>query len=375
MLFSEIIGQGSIKMHLIRTVRESRVSHAQLFFGPEGAGSLALAIAYAQYINCRNRTEEDACGICLSCIKYNKIIHPDLHFLYPIAPRDKNKKYISRDFIVPWRELVIASKGYFGFPDWTGKIGIERKQAIINAQDCNDLINLLSYKSYEAEYKVMIIWMAEKIFHAAAPKILKILEEPPEKTLFLLVSQSHERIISTILSRTQLVKIPPVDEIDLIDALDNKGFDAQTVRDAVRVASGNYIEAQRLATQSEAEADHFNRFIQWMRMCFQGRFREISDFANEMSKLNRDAQKSFLVYSLRMIREAFLMGLKQAQLLRINASEEDFLAKFHPFVHSGNIGLFTDEFNNSVAHIERNVNSNILFLDASMKIMQYLKLR
>ncbi|MFU8844519.1 MAG: ATP-binding protein [Bacteroidales bacterium] len=375
MKFSEIIGQDRVKKHLIRTVKGSRVSHAQLFLGPEGVGSLALAIAYAQYINCRNRTEADSCGICPSCIKYNKLIHPDLHFIYPTASKDNISKPGSKDFIESWRALVLEHRGYFRFPDWTEKIGIERKQAIINVNDCNDLLQQLSYKSYEAEYKVMIIWMVEKIFHAAAPRILKILEEPPDKTLFLLVSQSHEKIISTILSRTQLVKIPPVDENDLIDALDKEGIDIKTVRDAVRVASGNYIEAKRLATQTETDEDHLNRFIQWMRLCYRIPFKEINAFASEMAKLNRDAQKNFLLYSLRIIREAFLMGLPLHQLLRIKKSEEDFLMKFHPFVHQNNIDLLTDELNKSVAHIERNVNSNILFFDATVRLSQLLKMR
>jgi DNA polymerase III subunit delta' len=375
MQFSEIIGQDRIKKHLIRTVRESRVSHAQLFLGHEGVGSLALAIAYAQYINCRNRTETDSCGICPSCIKYNKLIHPDLHFIYPTAPKDNIKKPVSKDFIEHWRALVLKHRGYFRFEEWAEKIEIERKQAIINAQDCNDMLQQLSYKSYEAEYKVMIIWMAEKIFHAAAPKILKILEEPPDKTLFLLVSQSHEKISSTILSRTQLVKIPLVDENDLMAALDKEGIETRIVRDAVRVASGNFIEAKRLTTQAEAEEDHLNRFIQWMRLCYGMKFKEICDFANETARLNRDAQKNFLVYSLRIIREAFLMGLQQGPLLRIKYSENDFLLKFHPFVHKGNIELLMDEINQSIAQIERNINSNILFLDTTVRLSQFLKMK
>jgi DNA polymerase III subunit delta' len=373
MLFSEIIGQDRVKRHLITTVRESRVSHAQLFLGNEGVGSLSLAIAYAQYINCLNRSETDSCGTCSSCIKYNKLIHPDLHFIYPTAPKDTISKPVSRDFIDHWRELVIDQKGYFKFSDWTAKIGIERKQAIINTQDCSDLLNQLSYKSYEAEYKVMVIWMVEKLYHAAAPKILKILEEPPDKTLFLLVTESHEKIISTILSRTQLVKIPPVDEKDLIGALDKQGMDVKTVRDAVRVASGNYIEAKRLVSDAGEEEDHFNRFTVWMRLCYRVPFREINEFANDTAKLNRDTQKNFLKYSLRIIREAFLMGIKQFDLLRIKSNEEAFLLKFHPFVHRDNIGLITDELNKSIAHIERNVNSSILFLDVSIRLSQLLK--
>lgn len=189
MLFNKIIGQQQVKERLIQTVKENRVSHAQLFIGANGSGKLALAIAYAQYVNCKSRSETDSCGICPSCIKYEKLIHPDLHFIYPIAATKEVKKPRSADFIESWRSLLIENNYYISLNEWFEKIGIENKQGIINAEDCNSIIKTLGYKSYEAEYKVMIIWMAEKLFHAAAPKILKILEEPPEKTLFILITE------------------------------------------------------------------------------------------------------------------------------------------------------------------------------------------
>ena len=194
--------------------------HAQLFLGPEGSGKLPLALAYAQYINCQNRQEDDSCGHCPSCIKFNKLIHPDLHFVYPVSKtKDSSDKPTSKEFLKPWRELVLENNGYINLTDWYEKIDIEKKQGIINADDCNNIIKTLSYKSFESEYKIMIIWMVEKLFHSAAPKILKILEEPPEKTLFILISENPDIIINTILSRTQLVKIPKIANNDLYQEL------------------------------------------------------------------------------------------------------------------------------------------------------------
>ncbi len=257
MRFKDVIGQGPVKQRLIKTVKDNRVSHAQLFLGPEGSGKLALAIAYAQYINCTNKSPDDSCGTCPSCIKYSKLIHPDLHFIYPTAPLEKLEKPISLDFIAKWRELLTDTRCYLDLPAWYEKIGIERKQAIINTRDCSEILKTLSYKSYEAEYKVMIIWMVEKLFHAAAPKILKILEEPPDKTLFILVSENQEQILKTILSRTQLIKIPSIDEDVLIESLIGEGYEQSRVNDAVRISGGNYLEANRLLGMADEETQNF----------------------------------------------------------------------------------------------------------------------
>jgi len=257
MRFADIIGQEDVKKRLVQTVKESRVSHAQLFLGPEGSGKLALAVAYAQYINCTNKQGDDSCGECPSCVKYQKFIHPDLHFIYPTAKIKNIDKPMSKDFIKQWRELLSETNSYINLPDWYSKIGIERKQAIINARDCNEIIKTLTYKSYESEYKVMIIWMVEKLFHSAAPKILKVLEEPPDKTLFLLVSENQDLIINTILSRTQLIKIGRLDDNNLSKALISDGYQPAVVNDAVRIAGGNYLAAVRLISQSDDERYNF----------------------------------------------------------------------------------------------------------------------
>lgn len=379
MKFSSIIGQDAVKQRLVKTVKDSRVSHAQLFFGPEGSGKLAMAIAYAQFINCTDKQENDSCGQCPSCVKYEKLIHPDLHFMYPTAKTKQVEKPTSNGFISQWRELLEEKKAYIKLPFWYEKIGVERKQAIINARDCNDLIKKLSYKTYEADYKVMIIWMVEKLFYSAAPKILKILEEPPDKTLFVLISENQEQIINTIISRTQLVKFPRINTDDLQQALMNEGHDSVRINEIVKIAKGNYIEANRLLTESDDEEFNFSLFIKWMRLCFGSNMADILDFVNEVSKMNREKQKSFLKYVIRMVRESNLINNEGNDLVVLNKVESDFIygsgaKKFYPYINSKNVFLITDELNKSVYQVERNVNSNILFTDLSLKIGKYLKM-
>jgi len=376
MQFSQIIGQEAIKKRLIQTVHDNRVSHAQLFLGPEGSGKLALAIAYAQYINCEQRIAEDSCGHCPSCLKYNKLIHPDLHFIYPVATTKKvSSKPLSKHFIVEWRELLLENNQYVALNDWYNKIEIENKQGFIKDEDSKEIIKTLSYKSYESEYKVMILWMVEKLYHTAAPRILKILEEPPDKTLFILISESQDQIIQTILSRTQLVKIPklPDDEIfntikDRYELPDNK------VRDVVNLSNGNFREAIQLINQNEDSTEHFNTFRLWMRLCYQVKIIEISKFVEKISKTGREPQKRFVKYAMRMIRECLLFQFGLESLVKLNSEEQKFISDFSPFVNVANADLFAEELNKAIYHIERNANPTILFFDLSIKVARLLKL-
>lgn len=374
MRFSDVIGQQTAKARLIQSVNNSRVSHAQLFLGPEGSGKLALAIAYAQFINCTQRTASDSCGVCPSCIKYEKLIHPDLHFIYPTAKNKEVDKPKSVDFINQWRELIQEQKGYLNLSQWYEKISIERKQAIINVRDCNSIIKTLSYKSYESEYKVMIIWMVEKLYHAAAPRILKVLEEPPEKTLFILVSENQELIINTILSRTQLVKIPTIEVNFLLPKLIDLGYSQREVEDAVKIGGGNYLEAIRLLGNSDDNAFNASNFVVWMRFCFQNKPAETLEFTNKMAKLPRETQKSFLSYSIRMVRESMLKNFGKEDLVKISSKEAEFVAKFHPFINAKNSLQIVEEFEKSIYHIERNANAGLLFFDLSIKMGKYLKM-
>ena len=373
MLFKNIIGQDHIKARLIRSVKENRVSHAQLFLGPEGSGKLALAIAYAQYVSCENKLADDSCGVCRSCIKFEKIAHPDLHFLYPIsATKDKP---LSANYLSEWRSLLIENKGYISLTDWYEAIGMDQKQGIINANDCNEVIKTLSLKAYESEYKIMIIWMIEKLFHAAAPKLLKILEEPPDKTLFVLISENHEQVISTILSRTQIIKIPRIQNKDLMHALVHEyEISPKKANEIVRVVEGNFIEASLLAG-NPADDFHFNQLRDWMRLCYRDSITELVEWVDKFSKSGREKQKSFLFNAIRVFRESMLINAGQRVLIRAEGEELKFATDFSPFINSKNIIQIIQEFNDAIFHIERNAHPKILFLDLSLKMTELIKIK
>ncbi len=362
MKFSEIPGNQEIKHKLIRTVMDQRVSHAQLFFGPQESSKLALAIAYAQFINCTDKQgiEQsgnpksevrnpkfmdsciDSCGICPSCVKYQKLVHPDLHFIYPVATTKKiTSKPLSKHFIEEWRSFLLEKNFEVGLQEWYEKIGIENKQGSINVYDCSEIITALSYKSYESDYKVMIIWMVEKLNYAAAPKILKILEEPPEKTLFILISDEPDQIIKTILSRTLMVKIP-------------KSVDAQNIN-------------------SEDDTIHFAAFRQWMRTCYAGNIPELIKFTSEIAKTGREKQKSFLIYSLKTIGHCASMNYLGKIPAGIEGEEFDFISKFSPFIKPESLISYNTLLNDAIFHIERNAHPGTLFLDLSLKIVRLFK--
>ena len=390
MKFSDIIGQEPLKQRLRRTVLDNRVSHAQLFLGPEGSGKLALALAYAQYINCRKRTPEDSCGECPSCKKYSKLIHPDLHFIYPINKTKEvdDKKIFSKDFIIPWREFLIQNKYYVSLPDWYEKIGIEKKQGMINADEADGINRSLAYKAYEAEYKVMIIWMVEKMNTVSANKLLKNLEEPSDKTLFLLISENQEQIIATILSRAQLIKFPRLQDADIQQALEQQYEIAAT--DAVkisRLADGNYTAALMLAGKTgsgsvslETERERFITFREWMRRCFtiSGNLKDYDKLLETIPLLigdgSREKQKEMLAYGLDMFRICLQYNVGNHHLVKLDGEELAFVKNFSPFIHPRNIEKFDEELNRAIFHIERNANANIVLTDLSHLIARILKI-
>ncbi|MFH1936639.1 MAG: hypothetical protein ABIK52_03645, partial [Bacteroidota bacterium] len=327
MRFSDIPADPAIKTKLIQTIRDQRVSHAQLFYGQEGSGKLALAIAYAQLINCTAPNTPkppegglipplegegqggvspqgskspsgdlgvDSCGTCPSCIQYQKLAHPDLHFFFPVATsRQVPSKPSSRLYISEWREFLLDHNYQISLPEWFNFIRIENKQGTIYTEDANEINRILSYMSYESEYKVVILWMIEKLTYAAAPKLLKILEEPPDKTLFLLISENPDHVIPTILSRCLPVRIPRVPE-------------------------------------SEEDQSYFETFRKWMRLCFTGNVPEIIGFTNEIAKIGRENQKSLLQYGLQVASQS--ASLQQGITRKVTAGEEelDFVTRFSP---------------------------------------------
>ena len=379
MLFADVYVNNEIKRKLINTVKNQRVSHAQLFLGVEGSHVLGLAIAYAQYINCKNRTDTDSCGVCESCIQYQNLAHPDLHFYFPNAVNTSIKdKPKSSDFYVEWREIVKSTNALFTDQDWYQKIGVETKQGIINVRDTEEILYKASMKSYESDYKVFIIWMADKLRYDGAPRLLKTLEEPDGKTLFLLITEKQEQIIDTILSRSQLVKVNTLRTDELVDVLMTKrNFDLETAKRVAFISENNLISAFRYTINEDNENQNLELFIQFMRLAYQLAFpstnfdfSKITDFIKTIDDLGRERQKNFLRYAIVFVRKCILWDYDLQQILKYTPEEKDFILKFKTFINKSNGAVFYKLFNDSVKYIESNVNEKILFTDLFFKISE-----
>lgn len=372
MQFAKVIGQEAVKARLICSAKEGRISHAQLFLGPEGAGALAMALGYAQYLFCENKDDDDSCGQCSSCIKIQKLVHPDLTFSYPVAPKPKIDKPKSIDFIKEWREAVLANP-YLTYEEWVETLDVENKQGLISVHESADILSRLSLKSVEGGYKIVIMWLVETMNTQAANKLLKIIEEPPDKTIFILIAEDYEQIIQTITSRTQLVKINRLSENDLIPALVNKhGLEQQAARHIAHRANGNYNEALRLIHHDEAEVDLNQWFLLWMRACYSGNIQQIIEFTNNFGGEVREKQKSYLNHALNVARECLLINYADRSMIHFEGKELEDLGRFAPFININNADDFIGKLSEAAYHIERNANSKVLFTDLSLSIQGIL---
>ncbi len=369
MLFKDIAGQERIKKKLINNIRNGRISHAQLFLGPEGSGKLALAIAYARYLACKDPGPDDACGKCPSCLKYNKAAHPDLNFFFPNpSKRVGDTTLMSKDYITEWREYLGKSP-YVSLNAWYRHVEIENKQGIINAADCNEIIRVLGYKSYESEYKVVIIWMIERLYHAAAPKLLKILEEPPPKTLFLLVSENQDLMLSTILSRTQLVKIPHLTDQEVTESLINLyNIDEAKAAEMAFLADGNFYRALGMLENDDTHDNHTLFLRTWLRDCYTYKFEDILKHVDDLAKMGREKQKNLLSFGLEIFRQCTLMNYQANSLVKAHPQAHDFITKFSKVLQPPVAMLLNNEFSAAIYHVERNANPKILFTDLSLKM-------
>ena len=375
MQFKDVIGQSAVKQRLIASVRENHVPHAQLFLGPAGSGKLPLALAYAQYILCPNRTETDSCGVCPTCQKMQKLVHPDLHFVVPTANTKKVKSNPESDlFMEEWREYVIQNEGYVDTSSWYTFLDVENKQGYMSVRDAASLLRKLSMKSYEGEYKIAIIWMAEKMRTDTANKLLKLLEEPPEKTVFLLIAEDAEELLATIKSRTALVKIPSIDLTAVEAALKTRlKCNDKQAHDAAMVSEGNWITACHSVQESEEHKFYFTTFQQWMRLCFRAAYSEIIDFSSTVKGIGREKQKELLDYGLRIIRNSLLFNNNLAEIVMLPEDEKVFNSKFAPFINPANLAQIAALFEEAIRQIERNGNAQIIFTDMSFKMVGLLK--
>jgi DNA polymerase-3 subunit delta' len=375
MNFAQIPGQKEIIGKLLRSVKEERVSHAQMFAGPEGCGSMALALAYSKYISCENRSEHDSCGTCKSCVKYEKMIHPDLHFVFPVIKGKKTTDPVSDNYIEEWRNFVKKSP-YFTNNNWLDSIEVGNAQGMIFASEASEIIKKLSLKTFESDFKIMIIWLPEKMHQATANKLLKMIEEPPEKTLFLLVSEEADKVLPTILSRCQLIKIPSFSSSDIKKYLVQRfNISEDKAEDISVVSNGNIIRAIGLCENEDTSMANLDRFKSLMRFAWKRDIISIIRWSEETATTGRESQKNFISFSMRILRENFMISLDQLKnkLVFLTGEEATFSGKFHNFINQNNIYLLTEEFNQVYSHIEANGNAKIIFLDLALKVTRLIR--
>lgn len=375
MLFKDVIGQAEVKKRLIASARKGRIPHAQLFTGPSGSGKLALALAYAQYLSCTQKGELDSCGTCPSCKKYQRLEHPDLHFSFPVTTTSKVKKDpISSKFIEEWRTFV-REKPYGTLFEWLEYLGVENKQPLINVDEALHILVRLQLKPYESEFKVMIIWMAERMNTAAANKLLKVIEEPPPKTVFLIITDDEEALLTTIRSRTQTIGLHRIGDEEMISALRRDGFSDREANSVLTMADGNYPKALSLLRSSGDHETNAQAFVEFIRKSFMANRKpaELVMLTEDLSRLGRERIRQFIQFTSGVLRDALMLNYDLKILKRIDLNSPGFqLEKFSQFVHGGNIADILKELDKADYHIERNGNAKIVLLDLGIQMNRLL---
>ena len=369
MQFSAVVGQKDLASHLIDEVNNEKVSHAQLFLGKPGYGPLPLALAFVQYLFCENKSENDSCGECTSCRKAEKLQHPDLHFSFPTV---QTISKVSDPVLGEWREQL-AENPYFDLNTWIRKIDVRERKPIISVHESEEIIKKLSLRSYEGGYKVMIIWMAEEMNVSCANKLLKIIEEPPAKTLFILLAESQEYMLQTILSRCQIVKVPRIKMEDMsVHLKTNMNVGSSNADSVASRVDGDLIEAMEFLGDHEEQDANREQFIQLMRVCYKKSVLDMIQWSEEISSVSREQQKVFLKYALHMFRQSMLRNYTEDHLTRVSDEEDEFLSKFAQFITGNNVFDFMKTFNEAHYHIERNANPKILFTNLCFNVMRYI---
>lgn len=373
MLLSEVTGHQAAKVKFINAVRSGRVSHALLISGNEGSGGLPLALAFAQYLTCENQAD-DSCGQCASCIKNNKMVHPDVHYSFPVVKEEK-KEPKSNVYMDDFRACVLQHP-YLDLNDWLAYLGAEKKQGFISVDESADILRKLQLKSFESKYKIIILWLPEKLRTDSANKLLKILEEPPDNTVFFLVTENRDQLLATILSRTQLIKAARLSDDEVMRGLmRQKGLEENDAKRIAHFSEGNYHLALTLTSGEMPEVSAEELFIEWMRLCFSPMkaLPKLYSWSDNIAKKNRENQKQFLVSCIQIIRECMMVNVGSDLLVRLDEKQYEKLKLFFPFVHESNVYAMIHELNEAVYHIERNANARILFLDLSFRLSSLLK--
>ena len=375
MLFAEIPGNTAIKQNLIKVVANNRVAHAQLFLGNSGSAKLALALAFAQYLNCEKRKETDSCNICHSCLMYNSLSHPDLHIIFPVLKINNIKNPLSDNFISQWREIVLENP-YLSLTQWYQHLGAENKQGVIYKYEAEQLQKKVTLKNYESAFRVILIWMPEKMNHVTANKLLKLIEEPPKGTFFFMVTEDFEKLLPTITSRMQMVKTKSFKTENITNYLEQKkGILAEKSLQIARLANGNLNTALQLSQTEIKEETHLKEFQSWMQICYKANLKELAKWTDEIAKNGRENQKEFLQYSLKLIRDCLLVNTLNESLLKTDKEETIFVRNFAPFIHGENSVSIFEKIEKAIKNIERNANPKILFYELSLQMMRLLKVK
>ena len=373
MYFKDIIGQDEVVALLRAAVAEGRIPHAQLICGGEGVGKLVLAIAYARYLCCTHRNGEDACGECPSCKKFDKLVHPDLHFTFPVYKKDPNRGPLSDDFIDKWRQAVVENP-YMKLNQWMDHIGTENQQGLIYTSQGDEVIRKLMLKSSEGGYKVMIVWMAEKMNAECSNKLLKMIEEPPAQTIFLLVAENPDLLLPTIQSRVQRLTLRPIEEDVMARALCERfGLVDADARQVAHASAGNWLQAMETIHLGSRAKEYIELFMTLMRKSYARDLKGMRQWADSVAGMGREPQKNFLIYCQRMIRESFICNFHRPEINYMNMEEANFTSRFAPFVNEKNIFGIMDELSEAQRHIEQNVSGKMVFFDLALKMIMLLK--
>ena len=354
---------------------ENRLAHALLITGPQGNGKLAIAVALANYLLC-GKQGADACGMCPACVKLGKFIHSDLHFVFPVKKKkNSDTAPVSDDYIAEWREML-GKNPYFSYDNWLAKIDVENQQPMIYERESSEILHKLSMQSREGGWKVVIIWLPEKMKEVCSNKLLKIIEEPPHKTLFLLVSEEPDKIISTILSRTQRIDVPRIARDDIENALMAKyGLQFEDAKSIAQQSGGNWEKAEEMLSVSEEKALYLDLFMQLMRVAYARNIRDMKAWSEQVAALGRERQKRLLDYCQRMIRENFILNFREEEMVYMSQAERNFSVRFSPFVNERNIFGIMEELSEAQRHIEQNVNAKMVFFDMSLRMIVWIKNR
>lgn len=373
MYFHNVIGQDDLKARLTDTARRGIIPHARLFCGRTGSGTFPLALAYARYLNCTDRTDTDACGKCHSCRQYDALAHPDLHFVFPIVADKKRKRTVCDDYLGEWREML-TEHTYFDLDEWLDRMETAGKQALIYAEESDQMIRKTSLRIYEAQYRVLIVWMPERMHAACANKLLKLIEEPPARTVILMVSDAPDLILGTILSRTQRLDVRPIEADALARALEQRnGLPPDAARRTAHLSHGDLLAAERSMGDDERQRLFLDFFIRIMRNAWKRDVRAMKQTADELAALSREQQRAFLAYCQHLVRENFVRRFRSDDLNYLRPDEAAFSARFSPYVNERNVFDFAAELADAERHIAQNGNAKMIFFDLTLRITVLLK--